>query len=146
MYPLQESPFQEGTLCQLPNLTPSCGHIGPISCLGGHPDQLTQEQHLPICAIYHNAQADADDSPLPTPPHPSPPEDDAVYAEGVLNDACGGHSDAEDVLLGGHIVLRTNAVQTIQVTAAMEYIATSHTSISKSNRYEKRDQPSPDTG
>ena len=127
MYPLQESSFQESTLCQLPNLTLTCGHIGPISCLGGHPDQLTQEQHLPICAIYHNAQADADDSPLPTPPHPSPPEDDAVYAERVLNDACGGHSDAEDVLLGGHIVLCTNAVQTIQVTAAMEYIATSHT-------------------
>ena len=60
-------------------------------------------------------------------PHPSPPEDDAVYAKRVLDDACGGHSDAEDVLLGGHIVLRTNAVQAIQVTAAKEYIATSHT-------------------
>ena len=48
--------------------------------------------------------------------HRMKPKDDAIKVEGVLNDASGGHPGAEDILLGGKIVLRGGPVKLLHET------------------------------
>ena len=50
----------------------------------------------------------------------SPPKDDAVEVEGVLDDAGGGHPGAEDVLLRGQVVLLRGPLYLLHETAQEE--------------------------
>ena len=50
----------------------------------------------------------------------SPPKDDAVEVEWVLDDAGGGHPRAEDVLLRGQVVLLRRPVDLLHETAQEE--------------------------
>lgn len=41
------------------------------------------------------------------------PKDNTLKVKGILNDACGGYSHSEDILLGGHVARVSNTIQCI---------------------------------
>lgn len=48
------------------------------------------------------------------------PEDDVIQVKWVLDDAGGGYSDPQNVLLGGHVPRGSDAFQIVKVTAEGE--------------------------